>query len=167
MEDKITALLPNFFFSNRIMKKFQAVVYIVLQNAILRHIVESCRLLQLLIIPINQQQKIPPLYQQQWQHDSGTISFVPKFEQRPWKPKIGLLRASLSARAAIFKGNYWVTGSFVADVSFSKSTVAAAKVIGSMVFSFQAHGAPFASTRRLQLSRLKTHAWKVYDFCQW
>ena len=165
MEDKITALLPNFFFSNRIMKKFQAVVYSTAERN--PHIVKSCRLLQLLIIPINQQQKIPPLYQQQWQHDSGTISFVPKFEQRPWKPKIGLLRASLPARAAIFKGNYWVTGGFVADVSFSNSTVAAAKVIGRMVFSFQAHGAPFASTRRLLLlSRLKTHAWKVYDFCQ-
>ena len=46
-------------------------------------------------------------------------------------------------------------GSFVADVSFSKPTVAAAKVIGSTVFCFQAHGAPFASTRQLLLSRLK------------
>ena len=46
-------------------------------------------------------------------------------------------------------------GSFVADVSFSKPTVAAAKVIGSTVFCFQAHGAPFASTLQLLLSRLK------------
>ena len=38
-------------------------------------------------------------------------------------------------------------GSFVADLSFSKATVADAKVIiESTVFSFQAHGVLFAST---------------------